>query len=502
MILFLIYCVAVGFCLYWFNKGSSKKYYLLAFLIKSIFIFLITYSSLKNFSFLHVPDEDNYFHDAILFHHLAIKYPIEYFKFWLDIEPDNKTIFNEFFTTTDAWNKSPEFFYNDNRWVVKVHSLLAFFSGGYLSVHRLFSAILFFIGLWWLVKYSLQIIQFYYDKVQISDTKRGQIFLIASLFPSIFFFTSFVLKESILFLLLGGILSIFCQWFILKNKSILNLLIAIILIVISFLFRPVFLLPFTFLILLYFLFEIFWTKSGKWAYVLSVLGLLILFSKIFQLFFHKSVVELVQYRQERFLDVSKGGVFLVNTKKFVRVPYDWNNLKFDSSQKNPVYYIKKDVPIMYWRLENLNDTIIEKNQDTTQSFHLLYYIEKANKTYYISSINKEKSLLYNINAILQAMSIFFFYPEKIKSVMDIVVWIENILILLMLFFCINYFFSSSRIAIYFGFVILYAIFLIIIISLSAPNTGAIIRYRSFLYPFLFINIASILLVKKTHKIYE
>ncbi|MEW6773653.1 MAG: hypothetical protein AB1304_06625, partial [Bacteroidota bacterium] len=494
-----IYCVAVGLCLYWFNKGSSKKYYLIAFLIKSIFIFLITYSSLKDLSFLKVPDEDNYFHDAILFHHLAIKYPIEYLRFWLDTEPDDKTIFNEFFTSTDAWNKAPEFFYNDNRWVVKVHSLLSFLSGGYLSVHRLFSAMMFFVGLWWLVKYSLQIIQFYFDKIQISDTKRGQIFLIASLFPSVFFFTSFVLKESILFLLLGSILALSCEWFILKNKSLFKLFIVIVLMIISILFRPAYSLPFIYFITLYFLFETYFQRFQrfrKWAYVLIALGILILFSKVFQLFSHKSFVELVQYRQERFLDASRGGIFLVNTKKFVRVPYDWNNLKFDSSHKNPVYYIKNDVPIMYWRLENLKDTIIEKNQDTTESFHLLYYIEKANKTYYISPINSKQSFLKNMNIVLQAISIFFFYPEKIKSIMDIIVWIENILILVILFFCINYFFSSSRISVYMGFVILYAIFLIIIISLSAPNTGAIIRYRSFLYPFLFINIASILLVKK------
>ncbi|GAB4208127.1 MAG: hypothetical protein Fur0023_19470 [Bacteroidia bacterium] len=202
--------------------------------------------------------------------------------------------------------------------------------------------------------------------------------------------------------------------------------------------------------------------------------------------FQKNIFGIIQYRQERFLDASRGGIFLVNEKKFVRVPYDWNYLKVDSTDGMQKVYIKKNVPLMYWYISNLNDTIIENNRDTAESYRILYYIQKANRTVYVPTINTHKSLSYNLKSIAQAVGVFFFYPKEIKSIMDIIVWVENILIVIFLVMVAGNF---KAYPLYHTYILVLVLYFIVIISVSSPNIGAIVRYRYFLLPFLFINIA-------------
>ena len=161
MFLFWIYFISFLYLIYryssvfYINKWISS----LVFILKGLFVFLISYTSLKELSILNVPDEDNYFHDALMFNALAREYPMYYCQFWLDIEPESREVFNKYFTTTNAWYKAPEFFYNDNRWVIKIHSLLVFLSDGDLGVHRLFSVVFAIIG--WMLFFKF-VVELYY----------------------------------------------------------------------------------------------------------------------------------------------------------------------------------------------------------------------------------------------------------------------------------------------------------------------------------------------------
>jgi hypothetical protein len=313
----------------------------------------------------------------------------------------------------------------------------------------------------------------------------GSLFLISSLVPSFFFFTSFVLKESMMVLLMGILVNVLYQWIINRNKSLIWLLVGFTGIIIAFFFRPAYLL--TLIVTMSIFLWIMRTsyKYQKVVYLVYLMGVFVLLFGISKVFFHKSILDILQYRQERFLDASRGGIYLLNTRKFVRVPYDWNCLKYDSTQKIPVVTIKKNVPLMYWYLTNLKDTIIEKNKDTLEEYHILYSIEKANRTIYISPLNANKSFWYNIQSVMEALGVFFFQPKEIKGLMDVVVWIENVGILcLMIIVLVNVFKSPNLFHLW---MFMFLMGIIVIIAVSSPNIGAIVRYRFLLLPILITN---------------
>lgn len=491
MWLFAVYCIVFSVIIYKWKFIEHKHFVFTVFILKAFFIAIITYTRAGEWAFFKVPDEDNYYHDILLFHEFAIHHPVSYLQFLLDIEPTDNEVFNAYFTHTNAWYKAPEFFYNDNRWVIKIHSVLSFFSGGYLSVHRLFSAVLSVLSWLLLFKFTSKI--FVIEKFPYS----GWIFLISSLFPAFFFFTEFILKESILIFFMGVVSEIILNLMVEKKHIVFNAVWMIVMLLITLTFRPVYLLPFIGFTGLFLFVKFYVHKHKSIVFVSAVLMICLFVYTVFLLGLKKNVFSIIQYRQERFLDASKGGIFLLNTKKFVRVPYDWNNLIIDSSQRITTYRIKKNVPVMYWYLTNLNDTIVEKNQNIYEEYHLLYYIERANRTVYIEPFNTQKSLKHNLKGIAQAVSVFFFYPLSIKGFMDVVVWFENILILFLLFvliYCVRY---NSLTALY---VLMFVTYLILIISITSPNTGAIIRYRFFILPFIFIIIANIFLNKTRKKL--
>lgn len=490
MLVFAVYFILFLYVIYRWSRAKYRNFVMIVFSLKAIFIFLISYSVIGRYSFFDVPDDIDYFNDIVLFQQFAKQYPIHYLQFLVDIDPKDKTIYSQFFTQTDAWYKAPEFFYNDNRWVIKIHSLLSFISGNYLSVHRLFSAIFSIVG--WVLIFNF--VRYFVFNERYSDKKLGWIFLLSSLFPAFFFYTNFILKESIMILIMGLILNTLYKWIIQKDWNIVNVLSGVLLIAVSFFFRPAFLLPLILLTIIFLLVNQFIQKHKTIIFLVSVLFSFFLIHWMFQKVFNKDIGELVQYRQERFLDASKGGLFLLNTQKFVRVPYDWNNLTADSSDKVPVFYIKKNVPIMYWRLTNLNDTIIELNKDTG-SYRILYYIEKANRTYYLRPINVKKNFTYNLISVIEAMKYFFFYPYAIHSFLDLIVVFENLLLLILLLLLIFQFKKKSLFLLY---IFLFVFLLILIISITSPNTGAIFRYRYFILPLIFSIIAETYFTKKIH----
>lgn len=487
--IFILYAIILIFSVY----TISKKLYLinpyvvtLTFGIQVVFIAVVSYVvDTSQYSFLRVLDEDNYFHDAILFNHLAHTHPLYYFMFLLDIEPENREIFNQYFTMTNAWSKAPEFFYNDNKLVIKIHSLLAFVSGYHVSVHRLLSALMSLSGWYAIFYFFIKLWNIYVSKY--FQRYGSYVFMLSYLMPAFLFFTSFVMKESILILLMGGIALVLYQWIIEKKYRIKNIFIGVILMMLSFLFRPAYLLSFIFFTATFLFVRCAIKKYPIIVYVSILCLAAMMLNFILYFVFNKSALDIVQYRQERFLDASQGGIFLSNTRMFVRVPYNWENLKWDSTQKMPEYYIKPNVKLMYWYLTNLNDTIIEYNKDTTEAYHLLYAIEKANRTVYIQKINTQKDIAYNFQSILEAVNVFFFYPKEIKNIADIVVWIENILILiLMMILLLQMVVEKNKLVRVY--VWLMCVCIILIISLCAPNTGAIIRYRYFILPILFLNV--------------
>ncbi len=488
MWLFFLYVVLLGWVLWkYLNVVINARIVLFVWFVKSFFIFLISYSSFQNYSFLNVPDEDNYFHDALLFNDLAKEKPLFYLKFLLDKEPADEDIFNRYYTQTQAWYKAPEFFYNDNRWVVKIYSILVFFSEKNLSVLRLFSAFFALIGfflIWLFFKYLWGKID---ASVVLKKSNESLVFLISQCFPFYFFYTSFVLKESLLILILGVALVLLYQMFFYERKRGKYILMLVLLLPVLMTFRPLFTLSALFFSTI-FMMVIKYVKSYKTPVFIgcSVICILLIIG-IFKKVLSVRVFNIIQYRQERFLDASKGGIFLLNSKKFVRVPYDWKGLKIDSSQSIPSVCIRKSIPIMYWELTHLNDTIFVENKDTTEEYKVLYFIEKAHRTVYIQPLNSRQSIPYNFISILQALNVFFFYPQCIESIMDLVVWFESLGILLgivMLLFWGRYKYN------YFStYLLFWMLLLIVIIALTSPNTGAIVRYRYFILPVLFINFA-------------
>ncbi len=478
MILFTIYTLIVFIVLL---KTKQLENYVqnrwivpCAWILKVIFIIFISFFP-KLLPFASMPDEENYFHDVFIFHDMAIKHPLDYFLYLFDVQRSDQVV-QDYYLLTNAWSKMPEFLYNDNRFIIKIHSLLSFISGNSnpLAVHRLFSVIIAMIG-------QLMMLQFF---TKIIGKKSNLLFLFIFFSPAVFFFTAFVLKESLLLLIMGALL-ITLQKILMENKrDIINIVALLFLIFISCLFRPLYLMTLLLCTSLYFITSKFFTKKQALVYIVLLIASIFTINFIPDIIKGKTAIDLVAQRERRFIDASQGGIFLLNEKYFVRVPFSWTNVRIDSAYRPPHVFINKNVSLMYWDLTNLQDTLYGANKDTS-AYKILYYVEKANRTINIPILDSKQGFLHNINVLIQAWKVALFEPFPIKGMADVLAWLENILLLTFLIYALYIGLISKNKLLFFYF-ISYVFILVSVSAISSPNSGALVRYKLNVTTFLFV----------------
>jgi hypothetical protein len=426
-------------------------------------------------------------HDAKIMYDALPNHPLDYIKmiFGWHSDLDSDPLYEPYFQYIEKWGRADvtsDYFLNDNRTPIRINAVIMLFSFGHYAVHALVMLIISFVG------------QFAFYKTFKKYFPKKELLLVIVIFltPSILFWTSGVLKEPIAIFLVGFFVFSFMKLFVdfeIKLKYILCFLFSVLLFLII---KPyiliLILIPLVvFSILKRFdfekqsLFKIF----GFYALIVS----LIYSSAIFSLkyFFHKDVINTIVVRQNDFVSLSRGGIFFINDKNYLRLEYKDTTQYRLVDKKNNLYCIKPHTSLMFWDLHNLRDTIyIKDNIDTTTLYNFKAICAPSG-----SAIDIDR-LTYSFNSFAHILPQSF-YNVLCKplffdshSLMELIASFENLLFIVLFGFCI---FNFDKSAINKNLLVCFVMIVFtsfILIGLTTTVTGAIVRYKITFIPFLLL----------------
>lgn len=161
-----------------------------AFSLKVVagFIFIYIYSEIYGIGDLS-GDAGDFMTESKLLNDVFYQSPFDYLKFLFGFDDINLSA--QYLSESNHWGAGKQSIINDNRNILRVHSLFHFFSFGLASIHMILICFLSTIGLIQLTK----------GISRISELKPVFIFILLLLFPSLLFWGSGLLKEP--FMILG-----------------------------------------------------------------------------------------------------------------------------------------------------------------------------------------------------------------------------------------------------------------------------------------------------------
>ncbi len=470
LLLFLVLIYKTNFFRIIKDEAVTSKTFSFLFLLKAlsipvyVFIYKHFYGGLENF------DAGIYYQDAKAVNAFAHEHFFEYLKMMFGMQDDNEGSFcyTNCLVNTKNWDNGriDDLLYNDNRIVIRIHSLIHFIAFNSYYVHALFSCLFSFIGSVFLYK---SIKQFFIRK-------EIMVLLLLSFFPTLWFYTGSISKESLTLFFLGcGIYQI--RKFVLKEYKFSSILFLIICVLMAFLLKP-YILLFSFICFALF-FKLYYSKKLNYKIVLYfslIIPFIVIANVASVLLKHKSLFQIAIAHQHVFADASAGGIFLLDSKKFVRLEYD--SLLVNKIKPN-YYKIKLNSPYIYWEHSHQQDTLFCKaNSDTITEYKLVYQLPKSGSNFALPS----SFLQLSISSFYYTL----FYPLffNAKNSLQYIASAENVVIifsLLIVVVGITKSYKQKFIPIFFLSLALAVCFLI---GITTPNSGAIVRYRCLVVIFI------------------
>ncbi|MBK6521941.1 MAG: hypothetical protein IPG08_06215 [Sphingobacteriaceae bacterium] len=483
MIIAAIYLLIILFFIYknglfgiFIDKSISPTQFTLLFIFKCLaipafyYIYKIYYGGIENY------DAGNFLRDSKIINDIFYESPFEYIKLMFGFENDaeNTELFSKFISRTNNWDEgmSWRLFFNDNRSLLRIHSLIHFISFNSYYVHALTSCLLGYIGIG-LIYRSLK--QYFISK---------EIWLLGVFIflPNLWLFSGALLKEPLVLLNVGLIFfftdRLFDQKYFLLRKLTYLLLVMFII----YYLKPQVTFTIFSLYLSFKLVEVLVRKHKTLWYLGSVIVMVVLVNFSFLIFKDMSMLSFINKKQTEFYDVAKGGMFLKDSSKFVRVAYNKDLVK-ETSEK--VFKIKLGVPYDYWEDSHQTDTLhCASNTDTVTNYNLIYEIVPGRSGYAISNI---QTTIGAVGTIFQSIFKALGFPYKFGGLMNTVVSLEGLFLTLCLMLSIvGAFFVRDRNILFF--LILSSVFLLVLFGIATPNLGAIVRYRCIIAPFIVLSV--------------
>jgi hypothetical protein len=401
--------------------------------------------------------------------------PSAYFKMVSGWHSDLVTdpLYKPYFSHIYDWGNSDstsEFFLNDNRTSIRFHALVRLVSGGAYAVHALVMLLVSFIG---------QFAFYKAFKPYFPGREKG-LGIIIFLTPSVLFWSSGVLKEPLALALLGLFLYAFLQVFVQGLRKWKYLLVLVSCFLLFMILKPyIFVLLLAFAMVVRFRIRqiaLFYATTLLLVYGSAVIAL--------KYVFHKDVIHTIVVRQNDFISLSKGGIFFVNDKNYLRLEYkDADQYELVDSA-NFICRIKPHASLMYWDLDHIRDTVFVRDNKDTSLYKLLTVNKPAG-----SGITMER-LEYSFSSFARLLprSLFnvlcrpFFY--KAHSAAELVASMENLFILLFFIFCLVFRTRDEKNRNLLWFCIAVVILSFCLIGITTTVAGAIVRYKVPFMPFL------------------
>lgn len=423
-------------------------------------------------------------HDAKIMYDALPNHPEDYFKmvFGLHSDLDSDPLYEPYFKNIEKWGRadvSSDYFLNDNRTPIRINALIMLFSFGNYAVHALVMLVLSFIG------------QFAFYKAFKKYFPKKEIVLSLIIFfaPSILFWTSGVLKEPMAICLMGLFVFSFMKLFVDYQFRLKYALVCVSTLLLFLILKPYILILILIPLIIFslikrFKIDIYNTKKVVLFYMsflVLIYGAGVLGMKFV---FHKDVIKTIVVRQNDFVNLSKGGIFLLNDEKYVRFELK-DTCQFELvDKKKKLYQIKRHTTYMYWQIHNLRDTVfVTNNQDTS----LYRFIGSCTPSG--SAINIDR-LEYSFKSFAKLIPVAFYnvlckpFFFDSHSILELMTSMENLIFILFFIFCFI-FKSKNKVdknMLFFCISLIVTSF--ILIGLTTTVMGAIVRYRVPFVPFL------------------
>lgn len=436
------------------------------FLLKALAVpaFYLVYK--KTYGGLEGFDAGKFFNDARIINDYAHHDFIAYLKLLFGLQDDTpgSDIYRECLKYTANWDNGSQkdFFYNDNRIVIRMHSIFHFISGSYF-VHALLNCFLSFVGIIYLFRAFKDLF----------PNKEILLLLILCFFPSLWFYTGAVLKEGLALFTMGG-LAYQLKQLVFNPKKLANYILVCILLCLATLLKPYLLIPAAFSFLVYFIGQKLHLKHKVIYFFMTLAILLISVNTVTVLLKSKSLVTIATDHQRVFADAAKGGIFLLDNEKFVRLDYDYSLTK-KITGTDSLFSIKKNVPYVYWEHSHQQDTLHNSsNTDTLALYKLVYDVPKSGSNIAIAA-----------NAgLLKQIGVYFYYALlhplfiNARGALQWMASFENLLLALSFLIILYGLIKHKKDAFPVVVFLCFALGLCLLIGATTPNSGAIFRYRS------------------------
>lgn len=411
-----------------------------------------------------------YFEDGKAIFKALFENPLAYFKILIGIEDDSTL---PYIDNTGHWNLLYTYgLINESRTIIRFNAIANIFSLENYFVHMVFMCFLSLAGLTGIYKTFLS---YFPDK-------RHELIGVVFLLPSVLFWGSGVLKEGLILFFSGMLIY---HWFkFCKESFSIKRLFWILFFCYFLLITKTYLLA----ILLPSLLTYWWVAKTSFrlpeikyttVYGICAVGIFV---------FASDMPFRLMDKQRQNIYMGSGGALIgkPEQEKFIYISDQVKNRIIRLPEKPGYCKIVPGVPYVSWYFDNYTDSVYVRSSNDTSVYWIYYDLEKSGSYINIPLLHPTwTSILKNSpNAFFTTL----FRPHifEAKKVMTFVSAIENTLIVLFILTCILFFRKEikNKELIYFCLVI--AIPLFVLIGLTTPILGAVVRYKIFALPFLLI----------------
>ena len=473
--IYLLIICAIIFRHRFFRLPGLKSYPALLFFLLKIFAGVaVWYVYTVYYPQREYADIWKYYDDSEVVYNALDDHPGDYFRLMSGIGIDER-IQHEYIDKMLHWDQQFENnLFNDSHTIIRFNALMRLISAGNYHTHSLVMCFLAFIGLCalyhWLYKF-------------IPQWKKPVAFILF-ISPSLLFWTSGVLKEGILFFALGML--ILHSWRFAEDKKKYRLfwiVLSIFLLAITKLYALVFVLPALALALHL-------MKNPRFAIVKTAIlfaGLIVTGILIDKVKPELSPYRIIAMKQKDFLNLAKGGTYLMNDTFVVYLRPDQPLIvtKEDLLDTHKeTYRLAPNTEIIYWNIaDDFHDTLRRTVGVEDVKYTLLSGSPVAGSLMQVNALQPTASSVLNETPGAIFRSTFRPYPWELKPVMIIPAMLENLFLWLLIFACVLWYKKASFKAV-FWFCIVFALITLAVTGLTTPVLGALVRYRITAVPFL------------------
>ena len=416
-------------------------------------------------------DVFKYYDDSAIMYSALASEPLDFFKMLTGFRDDPDYFRHTYYVKMANWYRDFDSTYNDSRTIIRLNTFLRLFSFGNFHVHTVFMCFISLVGLTCIYK----------TFASYMEDRRIALMLVVFFLPSVMFWGSGVLKEGLMLFGLGILIYSFhrllAHGFTIKRCLTVLLGLGILLVTKYYILAA----------LLTGLIANVWIyrtgmrrallKYGIVAVMLCVAAGIFISVKP-----QYNPMEILAQKQRNFISLARGGAYVANKDILIYLPIEYKDSLVPTG-KDSIYTIKKNTPFIYWKMNNIQDTLYGTSTDDTSRYELWWNIIPSGSR--IDRQPLDPSLASFLKNIPNAFATVLFRPHLFEAhnyFMRMAAF-ENLLICLLLVLCI-FFSRPPSFPPLFWLSISFVLILFTITGLVTPVLGALVRYKMPALPFM------------------